>query len=407
MSLISIALEWRDLIASVIELGEGVVCDLSWASLEPGGQAVEQYSAEDGGSSLRELRTYKLVAVKAWAARFAGGAPLGGVQTGYVGLVLPQDFRTSNRLRVYRQVLEAEVARQAAPRNGLALFDGSPPLRWGNVGPRRWREALEFVGDVIKRSWPLVSSLSEATCESGEPDCVYEVLARARRRPLSAHLILRLASSRALDGIAAEARRRGLGNSWIDALENLERLVVFRYALETIWASGSTPVFIVKTSRTTSVCGSTMPDVHLIERVLRSRRELGAGFTARLYRDLSGYFGLSGESKGKLYPPVRELRDFYEGQVSVLSTFARLRPAGYVFKIEAVLRRGMAEGANEESLARDVLSKVSSLPLTVEGYPIALVVADRNARVTEAEMDSVMRALGADLMPESRSVLRV
>jgi hypothetical protein len=35
------------------------------------------------------------------------------------------------------------------------------------------------------------------------------------------------------------------------------------------------------------------------------------------------------------------------------------------------------------------------------------MIADSNARISEPEMDGVLRALGADLVPESRSVLRV
>ncbi len=407
MSLISWAIEGRDLILSLIEAEEKVKCDVNWNHLEPTSLAVEEYSAEDGGSSLRELRTYKLIAVKAWATRFAGGSSAGGVQKGYVGLILPQDFRTTRRVSVYRQVLEAEVARLAAPRNGLALFDGSPPIRWGKVGASRWGEALEFAGTVVKRHWRHVSAMSGATCESDEPECLVEVLASARVRPLSAHFLLRLASAGALNGVLSEARGKGLGKYWIDAMENLERLVVFKGALEAVWGNRSTPLFIVKTSRTTSLCASAMPDVHVIERTLRERRDMEPGFTARLYADLGGYFGLSRASPEGLYPPVRALRDFYEGQVSVLSTFVRLRRAGYVFRVEAVLRRDQVEGANEEALARELLSRLSSLPLTVEGYPVALVVADRNARVSGEEMDGVLRALGADLVPESRSVLRV
>ena len=407
MSLIPLALEGRDLIRSLISAVERVECDLSWTRLEPTSGTVEEYSAEDGGSSLRELRTYKLIAVKAWATKFSGAAPARGFQAGYVGLILPQDFRTNRRVSVYRQVLEAEVARQAAPRNGLALFDGFPPIRWGKVGVRRWRQALEFAGSVVKRHWSLLSGLSEASCESEEPECLAEVMSQARVRPLSAHFLLRLASKGGLEDALSEARRGGLGKYWIDAMENLERLVAFKAALEAVWASGSTPLFVVKTSRTTSLCGSTLPDVHIIERTLWERRDFEPGFTARLYTDLGGYFGLARASSEGLYPPVRTLRDFYEGKVSVLSTFARLRTSGYVFKVEAVLRKDQVEGANEEALARDLLSRLSSLPLTAEGYPVALVIADRNARVTEDEMDGVLRALGADLVPESRSVLRV
>ncbi|MGC9210074.1 MAG: DNA double-strand break repair nuclease NurA [Acidilobus sp.] len=407
MSLISIAINWKEVITKVVEAEKPGDCDLAWEHLEHSSPSDIEYSAEDGGSALRELRTYKVIAVKAWAARFSRGVPQQASEGGFVGLVLPQDFRAAGRIRIYRQILEADVASRAAPSGGIALFDGSPPVRWGRVGLRRWQEALEFVGSVIRPNWDVVSGLSDATCESEEPECVAEVIEKSRVRPFSAYLLLSLASKGALNDAMELARRRGLRHSWLDALENLERLIVLRDTLETIWGRGSTPVFVIKTSRTTSLCRSSMPDIHLIERKLRELHDLEAGFTARLYTSVAEYFGLDRESAKRLYPDVKGVRDFYQGRVAVLSTFARLRRAGYVFKVEALLARDQVEGANEAALARSVLSRVASLPLTAEGYPMALVIADRNARVSEAEMDGIMKALGADLLPESRSVLRV
>ena len=43
--------------------------------------------------------------------------------------------------------------------------------------------------------------------------------------------------------MAREARKVGLKNSWILALESLERLMVVKRTIERIWAQGSTPVF--------------------------------------------------------------------------------------------------------------------------------------------------------------------
>ncbi|MCG2882268.1 MAG: DNA double-strand break repair nuclease NurA [Acidilobus sp.] len=410
MSLVPYALESRDLIRRILDDTKAEkVCDIPWHRLEVAEGVVSQYSAEDGGLNVRRLRTYTVVAVKAWGARFGGrGVPQATSPKGFVGLILPQDFKASERRSLYREILEAEAARDVAPTNGIALFDGTPPIRWGSVGARvTWDEALEFVGRVLTKNKDIAERLTRTVCESPDPECVAKAIEDSKLRPFSANLLLRLAYEGRLDEVAREAKKDGLKNSWILALESLERLIVVKRTIEHIWAQGSTPVFVVKTSRSTSFCNSTLPDIHIIEDILRSRGDIEPGFTARLFTNVNEYFGLKKTGGPRLYPAVNGVSDFYQSKVAVLSTFVRLRRGGFIFKVEALYRKDLVESADEVKLAGSLLSRLATLPLSGEGYPLALMIADSNARISESEMDGVLRALGADLVPESRSVLRV
>jgi hypothetical protein len=175
LSLVPYALESRDLIRGVLDDTRAESkCDLSWHRLEAAEDVVSQYSAEDGGLNVRRLRTYTVVAVKAWGARFGGGGvPQATSPKGFVGLILPQDFKASKRLSLYREILEAEAAGDVAPTNGIALFDGRPPIRWGSVGARvTWDEALEFVGRVLTKNKDIAERLTGTVCESPDPECV-------------------------------------------------------------------------------------------------------------------------------------------------------------------------------------------------------------------------------------------
>jgi NurA-like 5'-3' nuclease len=285
---------------------------------------------------------------------------------------------------------------------GLALFDGTPPMRWGRVGAKAtWEESLEAAAKHIIKHRGALEGLTKGTCSTPDVDCLAEVLEGATRRPLSARALMRLAREGAL----------GIGNSLRDyypilALESLERLLLFRRVIEAAWSRGSTPVFVVKTSRSTSFCGGSLPDVHLVEATLRARGSFEPGYAvANVYNSVYDYFGLSKRERS-MYPDVGGLRDFYENRLAVASAFVRLRAGGFIFKVEVLYDRSAGAG-DPAGLLREVVSRLSSLPLTSEGYPLPLVVADSNSRVARAEMEAAMRALGLDLTPESRSMLRV
>jgi NurA-like 5'-3' nuclease len=400
MSVVAYALELRDLIRSLIDV-RPEPCEFNWLPL-PEPRRPVAYSVEDGGQGDRKLRTYTVFALKAWGAGFVDGEAPRSFQEGFVGVVVPQGLEQDQRMRRYRQVLELEVALKSMVPGGLVLFDGTPPMRWGRVGAKAtWEESLEAAARHIIKHRGALEGLTKGTCSTPDVDCLAEVLEGATRRPLSARALMRLVREGAL----------GIGNSLRDyypilALESLERLLLFRRVIEAAWSRGSTPVFVVKTSRSTSFCGGSLPDVHLVEATLRARGSFEPGYAvANVYNSVYDYFGLSKRERS-MYPDVGGLRDFYENRLAVASAFVRLRAGGFIFKVEVLYDRSAGAG-DPAGLLREVVSRLSSLPLTSEGYPLPLVVADSNSRVARAEMEAAMRALGLDLTPESRSMLRV
>ena len=413
-TLIREAVEARDSIRRLIGSQEWRCEGFEWRELPPAAGRAVPHSVEDGGSNISRLRTYSLVTARAWAASFTGEGEAGGrtYESSFVGLVLPQGYKAMPRLQVYREVLEAHVARQAAVGGGLALYDGSPPLKWGRVGRKlTWEGVLEALAMLIKAAGARASPLTEVACVSPDPECAVEAVANARVRPFVPRLLLSLPGPDAIEEVS-----RKLGPAppaeryeWLVGAENFERLYVYKLSIEEAWRRGSVPVFLVKTSRSTSFCHEQLPDVHVIEAILRSRRLFSEGYAvAGLYNDIYEYFGLSSKGgKATLYPSLGGVSDFYENKVSVLSMYVRLRPGGYVFRVDAVLEREMAAGSRPEGLAADVLSRLRSVPLSDTGYPIPLIIADSRARVTRDELERVLKVIGVDLTPESRSVLRV
>lgn len=400
-SVVAEALELRDIIRSLVS-GIPEACDFEWHSLPEPSKGSIAYSVEDGGQGDRKLRTYTLFAVKAWGASFSDNGQYNSVQEGFVGLVVPQGLEPGQRLRLYRQVLELDVSAKSVAKEGIALFDGAPPMRWGRIGTEvTWGESLELAAKVLSSRPEALKGLTQSMCSEPDVDCVLDLISNALRRPLTARALMRLAAQGGLNlGLGSE---RKLIYSVL-AMENLERLYLFKSVVEKAWSQNSIPVFVVKTSRSTSFCNRSLPDVHVIESALRAKGNLEPGYTvANVYESIYDYFGLK-RSGRSMYPDVGDLRDFYENRLSVATAFVRLRRGGYIFKVEVVYDR---KAQSYEEVLREALSKLSALPLTAEGYPLPLLMADSKARVTSAEMDAALRAVSLDLIPESRSVLRV
>ncbi len=403
MSLLPEALSVRDYVRSLLQR-LSFDCDFEWRPLpEVRRDAPVSYSAEDGGQNVRKLRTYSVVSAKAWGAGFpTDGRPV-YVQRGFVGVMIPQGLDPSSRLRLYRQVLELEVADLATVKGGLVLFDGTPPMKWGKVGAKTsWDESLSLAAKVMIKGSDAIKDLTDVSCSDSSAECALHMIESSNKRPFSGRALLRLAAKGLIDEYVLGPDPR---HSWILALESLERFYMFRKTVEDVWSKGSIPVFLVKTSRSTSFCRSSLPDVHVIEYALRSQGVLGPGYTiARVYNNIYEYFGLK-PSHSSLYPDAGGLRSFYENRIGVISMFIRLRPGGYIFKAEVVFDNSSERSPDQ--LVNDVLTYLSRIPLSPEGYPLPLVTADYNARLSETEMEAVLRALGLDLVPESRSVLKV
>jgi hypothetical protein len=400
-SVVADALELRDVIRGLVS-GAPESCDFEWRSLPEPSKGPVAYSVEDGGQGDRKLRTYTLFAVKAWGANFSDNGQFNSVQEGFVGLVVPQGLEPGQRLRLYRQVLELDVSAKSVARGGIALFDGTPPMRWGRVGTEvTWGESLELAARLLGSHSEALKGLTQGTCTEPDVECVLDLISNASRRPLTARALLRLAAQGGLDLNSGNGRKIIYS---VLAMENLERLYLFKSVVERAWSQNSIPVFVVKTSRSTSFCNRNLPDIHVIESALRAKGNLEPGYTvANVYNSIYDYFGLK-ESGRSMYPDVGDLREFYENRLSVVTAFVRLRRGGYIFKVEVVYDR-RAQGY--EQVLREALSKLSAIPLTAEGYPLPLLMADSKARVTSAEMDAALRAVSLDLVPESRSVLRV
>ncbi len=399
-SLIEAAIRRRDSLRRLVKLFYEEPEDVSFVRDKlrklpaPRGSRVPPHAVEDGGSRFEDFEAFTIYAVRAWAALYT---PNGGrfdsaseAEEADVGIVVPQAF-PEDRVRIYRETIEAYTAARvvANASGGLLLWDGSFRVIVGRHRPG----AAEM---------PLSEAESRAAERLGlrPSDMYYElwrrvnsVVERGLRDPPARSLIeerLGLENLSSDDGV------------WVSFLEWVEKSMAFRLLLEDSWRRGVTPVFLSKTSRSTSLLGKPLPDVYY----LRMAKPVESFLTD--YSVLHGIEDIrafkSKVVRGPFYPRHLGLDEFYRDLLGLAEFYVRLESGGPILKVEVAfnaLRYGEDDVAD---LVEGVVSALSSLPLA-RGYPYTLLVAHSRARLTRDDMDRVLHALGLGLERSGRHML--
>ncbi len=354
-------------------------CSVEWRSLPSPSPEPPPVVAVDGGSMKLETETTTIYAVKAWAGVFNPTLE-GEEEIANAGPVVPPE-NAEDRISIYREILEAALAARHTPRRGLLLLDGSirPVLRWWRPGFTRrgtrmstaLSEALRRVEEWAKTSSPL--ALAVRGCRSlGAPSCLEELIRSSPIRPASTELAHELGP------------RVG---DWIVLVEVMEKLYLYKEAIEAAWRAGSTPVFITKTSRQRSLCGEDQarPDVYYIKKLHPAEPGYaiaGGGVVVGAY-NITGIARGGDERLGSLYPQQMGIADFYEERIALVEAYARLAPGAPILLVGVVLP---AEDASIHRL-EEALSRLQAIP--GDGYPAPLFIAHHKARIHRDEANTL------------------
>jgi hypothetical protein len=365
----------------------------------PGGGGPIEHAAEDGGHDVRELEAYVLYVVHAWASCYKpsgdGFRSCGEEAAADVGVVLPTAYH-EERIKVYRETLEAWVSRRILKRmdGGVLLWDGS--LR--PVVIRHWPGA----GETGKGFERLLSDAAKKLGYhrlGGIDDMLADMMREHERVPLAAQRMV-------LTKLGPE-KLQGEDAKWVSLLEWFEKMAAVKLMLEDAWNRGVTPVFITKTSRSTSLFDKALPDVYYL-RILRPVEAfMTHGAVLRTVKEMRG-FPPSERIRGPLFPENLGLNSFYMENVGLIEFYARLSRGSPILKIEIAFDLGEVgwdpgEDYVEESINR-VIEALLSIPQS-GGYPLPLKVAHERGRVRREDMDRVLSALGLALERSGRVML--
>ena len=325
----------------------------------------------DGGSALEEANLgQKVFAVSSAAAVFKAGFRPEELRVYQVGVI--DFFKAEDRVRIYREALEARMASYVAV-TGLAdliLLDGSI-------------EANLIAEPVFKAVLPgRYASLDEEEREA----ILREFEKVMGGIPL--HSILRVvAASPAVQKEVEEAAYRIVGEAdegecrksllAVSALERLEQGVSIMALISAAKASGVTLVSVAKRSSAKSHFRSVRPDIALVQRFTR-----GPGYTKPVVQDVhvSNYI---------LRAASRLLGNELKGGVTLTTLYARLAEGAAPLRIELL-------GAPSESEVEDLLETLSGM--SVWGYPYPLRRAHELAKIGRADLEAGLRAIG--FLPE-------
>ncbi len=365
-----------------------------------------RHGVEDGGSGLRDLAFFQLYVVKAWAAVYEGNgdkysvkAEARGVDTGLIYPPLAGETRST----MFRETLEAVVARRAildAMGGGLFLWDGGlRQLLWAR---RPWTAPRE--------PKPLPQEAAEALLGGSSKEYLErlhdEVEKWHEEEPLS---ILR----RIVEALDSSKLADWKGLRWLPYLEWYEKMIAIKKLLEEAWRTGTTLVFVTKTSRSQSLLKSmerelnsklgtlaglafTMTDVYAL-----NLYEPRLPFTTRpiVRHGLTQLIGLDKYPWETVWlPPYGGLRELFNERLVVLELYARLERDKPILKIQIVLdleRNGeiLLFPEDQIALAGEVLERILSLSQKT-GYPWKLVEADRRAKVGHRDLEMAQTLLG-------------
>jgi len=353
----------------------------------PGGGGSLPHAAEDGGSRVEEFEAYTLFIARGWAASYHGeGGRYGvGSEVEYsdVGLVIPPAYG-EERVRVYRETLEALAAGEVLSRveGGILLWDGSlRPLVTRHRPGAADKEMARVAGELRSRlRMDLGEALEEIARMWGEGEA-----------PATPGLV---ASRLSIEDLADEDA------GWIALLEWSEKLLAVRSLLQRAWSKGVIPVFVTKTSRSTSLFKRVLPDVYYLKRL---RRFDPFRTEHTILRGLEQLRGIRGEQlRGPLVPEELGLDEFYREELGLAELYLRLDAGAPILKVEVAFDAGAT--GDPGGMIERALGALMSLP-RARGYPLSLAVAHHRARLDRGDVERVLSILGLELERRGRWVL--
>ncbi len=338
----------------------------------------------DGSLVSLDLRNMLIYAVTSAAVSFRragnGYSESAPIELADIDVVIGKEMESVTHLA--REILEVKALREAVIRYSprLALVDGSLIAVLMRPAP--------VLGRVSIRE--LVTQFKEST--GIDP---IELVEEGLREEVGRESILKQRPLLVIDSVDPHALSEGLIKPVL-LFTYIEKLAALRQALEEAWRRGTIVAYVAKRGISSHFYDSYVRKV-LRETIdtLSARRLSDISFFdlaatpgyAVLPQNYGGGIHVEGATARAAEPP-RELGllDFYTG-VNIAITYVKLTPTAPALRVEIPLR-----GGDPEEIVEQVVEAM--LPLSPEGYPYPLTVADSHCRIRHEDLRRVLDFLG-------------
>ncbi len=307
-----------------------------WIDYAPRSLNGNSVAGVDGGRGVKVFREYSLYVVDGVGVVYSGYERGELIETFDVDLLVPQGL-VDIRTRLLMQIVEAKTALKALNEGcNLVLCDGS------------------LVSSIVFRSIVPYQSVENIDL------IISEVSALNSEKLVSKPILSKNYASLVLKNYGEKAKTA------MAKIEASEMLTTYRRLLEEY---GSRVVWVSKTSTGTELLKTFIPDITILQYLTR-----GTGYTRPIQISIS--------RPRKWSFPVHD--DFFHGYELTLF-YTRFEERGLVYRVEV-------PGRVDEDWVEWFMDSVCQY--CVEGYPYMLREADRIARVSRRDMETVMRVLG-------------
>ncbi len=301
------------------------------------------------------------------------------MKTAFVGKIIPP-LDISERVNLYREILEGKIAVHSCKNNALVLMDGSISsiLVRPRPGPRakgRYMIIDDVINSIKNNDNEYFKKL--ATCI----DKTLSSISDLNEAPICSSLMQPSGLDKELYDVASVV------------IEYLEKLYVYGRLLERVINGSCKLIFIAKTSHSREIFESNYPDIFIFEKLTKT-----PGRSIEVLKRLAEYKDL----------PISILDEEFAKPLEMflvtgsLYSYMRLEENGPVLKVE-IIGDYMGLQHNEASLLDEIYSML--LAVSNNGYPHPLRIAHIDSHITYSDVEKILRLLGLDIEVTGREVL--
>lgn len=301
------------------------------------------------------------------------------LRTAFIDKITPPIY-VSDRITLYREIIEGKLAVHSCKHNSLILMDGSLASILIRPRPRPRGRSHYFIIDEI------IDLINRE-----DKDYFQKLLSCIDDTLLTQH---KLEDNPICSSVVKpEISNEELRELSIVVAEYIEKLYVYGKLLERVLNNECKLVFIAKISYSNELLNLHYPDAYVFEKLTT-----GKGRSIEVIKKLSEYKEL----------PINILRNVFNQAIEsylvsgIITLYARIEDNAPVLKLEIV-------GDYIDLLEKraEYIDKIISMIRAVSsnGYPHPLRIAHKDSHITNKDIDNILRLAGLDLESTGREVL--